>query len=227
MENERFPYASRSWDVKIRDLDETGRTIFGTVVPYGEVARVDDGEGPYDEAFDFGSTTRSVKQTGAKVPLYPQHNKREFPLTRGAEWTEHQGGLDGAFKLPDTTAARDTLTLVQEGIVDSFSVGFRGISARQDGNTTVRTEVALVEVSLVASPAYQSAKVAGIRAEDLTVEQIEEWLHALTPSSRAALEAAFSVPASDGTDGSPTGPANGTAARQLNRLRAEMALLTL
>lgn len=227
MENERFPYAARRFNttLAVREMDEAGRTIFGTVVPYDEVATVNDGQGPYRERFAPGAFTRSIEQTGGKVPLYPQHNSRELPIARGSNWQDTSSGLYGEFVIPNTRAGDDVLVLVQDGIVDSFSVGFRGIKARDEGGVTVRTEAALLEVSLVASPAYKNAVVAGVRAADLDVAEIEDWVNSLDPATRAALVAAL-VPAPVGTDTHPdeTTPAVGTGdpTKNLRALRARL-----
>jgi HK97 family phage prohead protease len=208
MTDERFPYAARHWtqDVSIREVDGSGRTIFGTVVPYGEVATVNDGAGPYRESFEPGSFTRSIDQAGKKIPLYPQHNRRELPIARGADWQDTPNGLDGAFPIPRTRAGDDVLVLVEEGIVDSFSVGFRGIKARTDQGVTVRTEAALLEVSLVAQPAYAGASIGGVRSADLTDDLLAEFVESLDPAVREALVHLL-VPAS-GTDGSPDATAS-------------------
>jgi uncharacterized protein len=49
------------------------------------------------------------------------------------------------------------------------SIGFRGIRERRDGDVRVRTEVALIEVSLVGMPAYEGALVGGVRSQSLVI----------------------------------------------------------
>lgn len=208
MENERFPYAARTWDttLAIREVDDQARTLHGTVVPYGEVTTVNDGRGPYKEAFARGAFDRSISQVGNKIPLYPQHQSRSvLPIAIGGNWEDLDSGLYGEFPIPRTSAGDDVLELVREGIVDSFSIGFRGIKARNEGGVTVRTEASLSEVSLVASPAYVGAQIAGIRSADLSPEDVDEWVRELTPATRQAL-----VLALDGTGTPDTALADGT-----------------
>lgn len=142
-----------------------GRTVFGRVVPYGQVAEVSDGAGPYLERFDFGSFGRSIRERGAKVKLMTGHDHRRLPVGRAVELDERQDGLHAAFAIAQTRDGDDALELVRSGTVDAFSVGFRGIRQKFDGDVVVRTEAALLEVSLVGVPAYPGAAIAGVRSQ--------------------------------------------------------------
>ncbi|MEZ0341530.1 HK97 family phage prohead protease [Mycobacterium sp. pV006] len=146
-----------------------GRTVYGTVVPYGQIAEVSDGGRPYRERFEFGAFDRSIRERGNKVRLFDSHNTRRLPLGRATELQEHQEGLHAAFEIAATRDGDDALELVRSGTVDAFSIGFRGIRERLDGDVVVRTEVALMEVSLVGLPAYAGAAVAGVRSQSLVI----------------------------------------------------------
>ncbi|CKP59480.1 phiRv2 phage protease [Mycobacterium tuberculosis] len=63
----------------------------------------------------------------------------------------------------------EALANVKAGVVDAFSVGFRPIRDRREGDVIVRVEAALLEVSLTGVPAYLGAQIAGVRAESLAV----------------------------------------------------------
>lgn len=144
--------------------DSTGRTVHGTAVPYGQVAEVRDWGRPYKERFQFGAFARSITERGHKIKLLANHDSQIFPIGKATELREAQDGLHGAFVIAATREGDDALELVRSGVVDSFSVSFRPIRDRQDGDITVRVEAALVEVSLVGLPAYEGATVAGIRS---------------------------------------------------------------
>lgn len=199
-------------ELHIRSADDDPRTVYGTVVPYNQPATVNDGEGPYREQFAPGAFQRSLEQRGKRVALYQQHNRQVLPLARMADWSEEPGGLVGYFRLQDNTEGNAVLDKIRDGIVDSFSVGFRGLKARtSDDGVVTRTEADLLEVSLVAEPAYSGATIAGVRMADIDTDELNEWIESLTPTDRAALEAALLAPAS-GTGESPDdGPASGTA----------------
>ena len=73
--------------------------------------------------------------------------------------------------MSNTRDGDEALELVKDGVVDGFSVGFRGLkhNLAKDG-VVERTEVALHEVSLTPFPAYPGALVAGVRSRQDTSE---------------------------------------------------------
>lgn len=139
--------------------------MFGIVVPYGQVAEVSDGGRPYRERFELGAFDRSIRERGSKVRLFTGHETRKLPIGKAVELREHTEGLHAAFDVAATRDGDDALELVRSGVVDSFSIGFRGVREHLDGEVVVRTEAALMEVSLVGIPAYPGATVAGVRAQ--------------------------------------------------------------
>jgi Escherichia/Staphylococcus phage prohead protease len=144
--------------------DESGRTIFGVVVPFNERAEINDISGSYIEMFTRGSFTRSLSERSHKIKLLAQHDHKRFPVGKATALVEQDDGLHGQFAIPATREGDDVLTLVRDGVLDSFSIGFRPVRDRRENGVTVRAEAALLEVSLVALPAYQGAQIAGIRA---------------------------------------------------------------
>lgn len=170
-------YASRvlADDIDVRESSE-GRTVFGTVVPYGRVATVNDGAGPYREMFAPGSFARSIAQRADKVKLLTNHDGAKLPVGRATLLEERDGGLYGEFLVSRNAA--HLLNDVTDGIVDSFSVGFRGIAAKKVDGVVVRTEAALREVSLVGFPAYEDALIGGVRSDlpDELREQFDRYV---------------------------------------------------
>jgi HK97 family phage prohead protease len=147
----------------------TGRTVHGLAVPFGQVAHVDDGSGPYREQFEYGAFRRSIAERGHKVRLFGNHQTRQFPVGRAVELREERDGLHAAFEIANTRDGDDVLELVRSGTVDSFSVGFSGLRDRTVNGVVVRTEVSLREVSLTAMPAYSGALVGGVRSKSQLV----------------------------------------------------------
>ena len=159
--------------------DTTGRTLFGTVVPYTTPTRIDSPvEGRFDETFVPGAFSRSIRERGSKVKLFTQHDTRRLPIGKVSTLEERADGLYAEFALPRTRDADEALELVATGTVDGFSIGFRPIRdqwSRGRGEVK-RLEAALLEVSLVHSPAYPTA-LAGVRGEaPLSVELAERRL---------------------------------------------------
>lgn len=153
--------------------DTTGRTMFGTVVPYGTPTPIEDFQGRYTETIAPGAFARSIRERGGKVRLFTQHDTRRLPIGRASALEERADGLYAEFTLPRTRDADEALELVATGTVDGFSIGFRPVRDEwsRDRSSVKRLEAALMEVSLVHSPAYPSA-LAGVRSQSpvLTVE---------------------------------------------------------
>jgi len=207
-------YASRvlADDIDVRDTAE-GRTVYGTVVPYGRVATVNDGAGPYREMFAPGAFSRSIAQRAAKVKLLVNHDGRKLPVGVATKLEERDDSLYGEFLV--SRAQMHLIDDVSDGILDSFSVGFRGIDAKKVDGVVIRTEAALREVSLVGFPAYADALIGGVRMSDDLREQFDRYLSEFF---------ALADPGT-GTDGPPN-QGTPTAAVRAAQPRA-LALITL
>lgn len=163
-------------DIEIRS-DGTGRTVHGILVPYNTVARVSDGGPAYEEMFAPGAFARDIEARNGDfrgVKFLYQHD-HEQPIGRAVELRDDAAGLFGAFRVAKTSKGDEALELLREGVLDSFSIGFRPIDPApgdpiKTGEPVVRTKAGLRETSLVTFPAYAGALVAGVRAiepEDL------------------------------------------------------------
>jgi HK97 family phage prohead protease len=154
--------------VSLLRSDSVGRTVFGLVVPFNDPATVNDGSGNYREQFAPGSFTRTIAQRGHKVRLHVMHDSaKSLPVGKAVELEERSEGVFGAFSVPHTRAGDDLLTAIAEGLADSFSIGFTPIAAETRAGIVTRTEVALREVSVVHTPAYAAATIAGVRSGDV------------------------------------------------------------
>lgn len=166
-------------DIEVR-ASADGRTVHGIVVPYGQVARVSDGGPSYDEMFAPGAFTRDIQARNgnfSRVKLLMQHNSSQ-PIGRATVLREDAAGLYGEFRISDVEAGNEALQLLRDGVLDSFSVGFRPISHEKRAGVTVRTKASIRESSLVTFPAYEGAAVGGLRAafEGLSVDERMELL---------------------------------------------------
>lgn len=152
--------------------DRTGRTVAGIIVPFDTVARVSDGGAPYNESFQRGAFAKTIADRGDRVKLLYQHNSLE-PIGRATLLEERDGGLYGEFQVSNVSRGDTALELVNDGVIDSFSVGFSGMKAEKRGGVTVRTEVKLREASLVTFPAYDTANITAVRAALASVGDLE------------------------------------------------------
>jgi HK97 family phage prohead protease len=131
--------------------------IAGIAVPWDTVATVSDGQ-----QVRFARGAFDVDQKPAK--LIENHDLTQL---RGVVDTLVDGneGLEFEATLADTRASRDAVALLKAGAYDAVSVGAHPIKFTTDpeGVMTV-TEAALVELSLVAVPAFKEAVITQVAA---------------------------------------------------------------
>jgi HK97 family phage prohead protease len=163
----------RSFEIRATDTEQ--RTVEGIAVPYNET--YDMGGGRL-ERFQKGAvdTTQHVK-------LFRDHNEIIGVVT---EMQDSDQGLLIRAKISETNLGNETLALVKDGAIRSFSVGFIPKENRTEGNTTIRTKVDLKEVSLVPFPAYDNAAVLAVREEETNQE--EKSMENTTPDYTSAIE---------------------------------------
>ena len=170
-----------------------GRTVYGIVVPYGQVARVSDGGPHYKEAFQRGAFAKSLADRGSRpVPLLAQHDRQSFAAGASVGFEDRPDGLYGSFRMLNHDKAEAALEAARAGVAN-FSVGFGAIKHRMDGGVTVRTEAAMREVSLVTFPAYEGAMVHGVRALNTAEAQMAQQLLAALTMTDAQIDALVST----------------------------------
>ena len=146
------------------DLEE--RTIVGLAVPYGQLADIG---GAYQERFVAGAID-SVED----VKLFYGH---EEPIGKVVEGRDTEAGFEILARVSDTPRGNEVLTLMRDGVLNKFSVGFLPVESERDGTTITRTKVSLKEVSVVPFPAFTGANITEVREEqvapeaELTIEQ--------------------------------------------------------
>jgi HK97 family phage prohead protease/HK97 family phage major capsid protein len=152
---------TRSLELRLENLEE--RTITGLAVPYGQDANIG---GSYVERFAPGAID-SVED----VKLFYGH---ETPIGIVVSGRDTEGGYEITAKVSETSLGNDVLTLMRDGALNKFSVGFIPVSQEQDGSTITRTKVSLKEVSVVPFPAYAGASITEVREEDREIVQPTE-----------------------------------------------------
>ena len=146
------------------------KTITGIVVPFGKAGATS--MGPV--VFELGSINEIDP---ASVKLLLEHDNRR-PIGRATNFEITPGGINGTFKIAETTAGADALIEASEGLRDGLSIGAM-IDAHEirDGIIHV-TSARMIETSLVTSPAFDDARVTQVAAsepeESETPETIEE-----------------------------------------------------
>lgn len=116
-----------------------------------------------------GAYTKTIAENKRIKHLY-QHNVSQ-PLSsvrsgRLKLW-EDSTGLLFESQISDTTWGRDAIKLYEDGVVDEHSVGIRVLkAAKRDGYREIR-EVLLMEGSTVTWGANESARLLGVKSENV------------------------------------------------------------
>ena len=146
------------------ECNEDRREISGKIVPMGtgEVGNTNLG----GVVFEAGSIEINDP---TKIKLLSQHDMKK-PVGRMVTATVRPDGIYATFKLSRSTGGNDALVMAQEGLVSGLSIGAEIISSQpsRDGHTVV-TAAKLKEVSLVTEPAFKSAQVLEIAAEETEI----------------------------------------------------------
>jgi HK97 family phage prohead protease len=161
-------------DFEIRESNSDTREVSGVAVPFNDT--IDIGGG-MKERFAPGAV-----DLNANVKLFRDHKEIIGVVTK---MSEDDNGLNITAKISETTLGNETLNLVKDGAIRSFSVGFIPVTDQKDGNTIIRKKVDLKEVSLVAFPAYDKAEVLSVREE---TNQEEISMENTTPDYTSAIE---------------------------------------
>jgi HK97 family phage prohead protease len=180
------------------ECSEDRREISGKIVPMGtgEIGNTNLG------AYTFAAGSIEIADP-SKIKLLSQHDMKK-PVGRmiSAEVRENDG-IYAVFRLSRSQAGADALIMAAEGLVSGLSIGAEIIASKpsRDGHTVV-TAAKLKEVSLVTEPAFKSAEVLEIAAEEAPAEAVEDTLPTesetivedttveATPVEAAAVEAA-------------------------------------
>lgn len=149
-------------EIELR-LGTEERTITGLAVPYGQTADIG---GQYKEQFAPGAI-RSIED----VKLFADHKD---PIGKIIAGRETDAGFEIMAKVSDTPRGNEVLTLMRDGVLNKFSVGFVPLEQTRDGSVVTRTAVDLKEVSVVSFPAYSGAEIKQVRDESSEPQPEEE-----------------------------------------------------
>jgi HK97 family phage prohead protease/HK97 family phage major capsid protein len=147
------------------ECSEDRREISGKIVPMGtgEIGNTNMG----GVVFEAGSI--NIEDV-SKIRLLSQHDMKK-PVGRMIAAETRADGIYATFKLSRSSGGNDALVMAQEGLVSGLSVGAEIIASKpsRDGHIVV-SAAKLKEVSLVTEPAFKSAQVLEIAAEEVIPE---------------------------------------------------------
>jgi len=174
--------------------EESPRTITGVAVPwYPTAATVSSGE---KVAFKPGAF-----DVNAKAPKLLEGHDMGALIGVVTELVEAEEGLLFTAKFAKTARANDALELVKASAYDSVSVGAIPVKYKYDKNgTMVVSQANLVEISLVAQPAFKDAVITEIAASEPEADEPqpdipeEENMSQETPAVEASAEIVPTTP---------------------------------
>lgn len=133
------------------------RTVSGVAVPYGVAARVADGT---SVRFEQGA----LPVDGKAPKLFLYHDATQ-PVGVVTERVDTPEGMLFSARIAGTPAGDTALTLAQEGVLDSVSVGVNPTRySYDDDGTMVITAADWIELSLVPVPAFAGSTVDSVNA---------------------------------------------------------------
>ena len=144
------------------ECSEERREISGKIVPMGtgEIGSTNLGQ------YTFAANSIEIADP-SKIRLLSQHNLQK-PIGKMISYETRPDGIYAVFRLSRSTAGSDALIMAQEGLVTGLSIGAEIIASKpsKDGYTVV-SQAKLKEVSLVTVPAFASAEILEIAAEEV------------------------------------------------------------
>ena len=156
------------------------RTISGKIVPIGtgEVGNTSAGR----VLFENGSI--QLPEDAKKIKLLNQHNTKD-PRGRASYFNEvANDGIYATFSVSKSEKGTQSLIMAEEGLVSGLSVGVEVMKSKVKSGVMHVSAARLLEVSLVTEPAFKSAQVIDVAAEE-TPEAVET----ITPTeSETAVE---------------------------------------
>lgn len=145
------------------------RTISGKIVPVGtgEIGSTSAGR----VVFENGSI--ELPSDPKKVKLLNQHNTKD-PRGRAIFFNEvPNDGIYATFSVSKSDKGTQSLIMAEEGLVSGLSVGVEVTKSKIKSGVMHVISSKILEVSLVTEPAFKSAQVIDVAAEE-TPEAVEE-----------------------------------------------------
>ncbi|PLS24345.1 HK97 family phage prohead protease [Bifidobacterium imperatoris] len=195
-----------------RSKEGDGRTVEGIAVPFGDIIDV------WGERETFDPDTVFEGLDNAK--LYYQHDTLIGSITNGEN---REDGLHITARIADTQQGRDAVALLDEGALDSLSVGFVPLeNSKDEDGVTHRRRVRLLETSLVSWPAYENAKITNHRNKQEGKPMDEELKKLLDSLQSRQDEQADSLRSIETTLTSRLEPANSSSPLSAYRNQGEL-----
>lgn len=170
-------------EFNIREVNQDLREVAGIAVPYGQTTDLGYG---VKERFDAGSAIPADD-----AMLFWRHDE---PIGKIIDHEQTDEGLVIRAKISETPRGNEAYTLVRDGVISKFSVGFEPVEQRiEEDGTIVRTLANVREVSLVPMPAYDGATLTEVRESAPNTKEEETMTEIVVPDTAGLDEVRESV----------------------------------
>lgn len=173
-------------EMEFRVTDKDKREVAGIAVPYDTLEN--------GEMFARDSVTLDPE-----AKLMWQHDQKE-PIGRITEGRHTPEGFEIRATISETSRGLDAITLLEDGVINKFSVGFVMRDSKvNDDRTRIVTDAFVREVSLVSFPWYSDATVTEVRENDTDPEvpdsanPKEDTVEEITPTDSGLAEVRESI----------------------------------
>ena len=142
--------------------DSASRTISGKIVPLN----VEAGSTNMGKVI-FLSGSIDIPDPKA-IKLLSQHDTKK-PLGRMVSFSESEDAIHAVFSVSRSQRGTEALILAEEGLQSGLSIGAEVLKSKIKDGVTYVSSARMVETSLVTEPAFKSAQVTDIAAEESAV----------------------------------------------------------
>lgn len=167
----------------IKDVDKKTGIVTGYFAAFNNV----DLGGDLIEPGAFAKTiAERGPQAANRIQFLNQHDTWQN-LGKPQVLKEDSYGLYHESKISQTTLGKDALILLEDGVLDSFSIGYRVTTENTVNEVNHLKEIYLYEGSLVTFPMNESAVVTGVKSIDVDrmerkIKQLEKFCRETTAS---------------------------------------------
>lgn len=147
--------------LKFKENDFDSLDSQGIIKGYASVFGNRDSDG---DVIAEGAYTKTLQENGDRIAFLYQHDMSK-PIGKKLKLEEDENGLFAEARISDSSLGKDVRTMVMEGILKEFSVGFIPIKEEQVVDVNYIREIKLFEFSLVTLAANPLAQVTEYKSQ--------------------------------------------------------------
>ena len=120
-----------------------------------------------------GAYSKTLQENSERIAFLYQHNMHQ-PIGKPTSMKEDDNGLFVEAKISDSSLGKDVKTMISEGILKEFSVGFIPIKEEFVGGINHIKEIKFSLVTLAANPMAQVTEYKGTKSVDNLMDEFDK-----------------------------------------------------